>query len=226
MALYQNGANSSISFDEMISYIWLQQAFYAFISIRGLDSEISKSIRSGSVAYEIIRPYNLYFWWYIKLVAKRIANGLMRVLPVITIAVLLPWNYGIRPPHTLLNFLLFVVSLGLGLFVVVGINMLIHTIGFYTYNEDGISSMLISTMELLCGGYIPVVLLPMIIQKATYYLPFRLVSDLPFRIYSNNIGIHEGLMAIGLQLIWIVVLIFIGNMIVKRALNKVFIQGG
>ena len=129
-------------------------------------------------------------------------------------------------PATLGNFILFLISLLLGVLVVTGINMIIHTIGFYTYNEAGISSMLNSVMELLCGAYVPVVLLPMIIQKGTYYLPFRLVSDLPYRIYSGNIGISEGLFSIGLQIIWIIILIFLGNLIIKKSLKKVFIQGG
>ena len=81
-------------------------------------------------------------------------------------------------------------------------------------------------MEVLSGGLVPVVLLPGVIQKTTYYLPFRLISDLPFRVYTNNIGIYEGLTSIGLQVIWIAVLVFLGNMIVKRSLRKVFVQGG
>ena len=86
--------------------------------------------------------------------------------------------------------------------------------------------MLNSVMELLAGELVPVALLPMIIQKGTYYLPFRLVCDLPFRLYSNNIGIMEGIFSIGLQIVWIVILILIGNFIVKKALKKVFVQGG
>ena len=39
-----------------------------------------------------------------------------------------------------------VLSLILGIFVVAGINMLVYTIGFYTYNEVGISSILNSIM--------------------------------------------------------------------------------
>ena len=107
-----------------------------------------------------------------------------------------------------------------------GINLLVHTIGFYTYNEAGISSMLNSVMELLAGEMVPVALLPLLIQKGTYYLPFRLVCDLPFRLYSGNIGIMEGIFSIGLQILWIVILFVIGNLIVKSALKKVFVQGG
>lgn len=226
MALYQNADNVSMNLEQVIAYTWLHQAFYAFLAVRVMDSEIRDSIRSGNVAYEIIRPYNLYYWWYIKCVAKRVASGMLRVMPVIIVALLLPAPYGLPLPATFTNFILFIISLFLGVLVVVGISMLVHTIGFYTYNEAGISSMLNSVMEFLAGELVPVALLPIFIQKGTYYLPFRLVCDLPFRLYSNNINVMEGILGIGLQVVWIIILAVIGNLIVKNALKKVFVQGG
>ena len=123
-------------------------------------------------------------------------------------------------------FVITLISLVLGVLVVAGLNMIVYTMGFYTYNEQGIGSILNSIMEVLSGGLVPVVLLPKVIQKATYYLPFRLVSDLPFRIYTNNLGISEGILGIGLQMIWIVILIIVGDLIVKKSLGRVFVQGG
>ena len=178
------------------------------------------------MAYEIIRPYNLYLWWYIKSISKRIANGMLRVLPVIIVALILPEPYRLALPSSISNFILFLISLVLGILVVSAINMLVYTIGFYSYNDAGIGSIINSIMEVLSGGLVPVILLPNIIQKLTYYLPFRLISDLPFRVYTNNIGIYEGMLGIGLQLGWIIILVYVGNMIVKKSLGKVFVQGG
>lgn len=226
MAFYSKGSEVGMSLSEIITYTWLHQACYGLLSIRQNDKEIAKSIRDGSVAYEIIRPYNLYFWWYIKTVSKRMANGILRIWPVLIVALLLPSPYGLVLPSSFLNFILFLISLILGVFVVAGLNMLVYTIGFYTYNEAGIGNILNCIMELLSGGLVPVILLPGIIQKMTYYLPFRLISDLPFRVYTNNIGVYEGLFSIGLQVVWIVVLITLGNMIVKKSLRRVFVQGG
>lgn len=226
IAFYSTDTQVGINLEQIITYTWLHQACYALIGVRLNDNEIATMIRDGSVAYEIIRPYNLYFWWYIKTVAKRIASGLLRMFPVIIVALLLSDPYRLSLPSSFLNFLLFFISLILGILLVSAINMLIYTIGFYTYNEAGISGIMYSFMELLSGGLVPVVLLPVILQKATYYLPFRLISDFPFRVYTNNIGINEGLISLELQIIWIVFLLFIGNLIVKKSLRKVFVQGG
>lgn len=226
-AFYTYGSGvDSINLTEIITYTWLHQGFFALLSVRQNDTEIADAIKNGDVAYEIIRPYNLYFWWYIKTLAKRLSSGMLRVIPVIILALLLPEPYNLSLPSSFINFILFLISLLLGVFVVSAINMLVYTIGFYTYNEAGIGSILNSIMEVLSGSLVPVVLLPMFIQKSTYYLPFRLISDLPYRVYSNNIGISEGLFSIGLQVIWIIILVLLGNIIVKRSLKKVFVQGG
>lgn len=227
IAFYTNGkAIDSMSLSQIISYTWLHQAFYALLSVRLNDDEIANSISSGNVAYEIIRPYNLYFWWYIKVFAKRVSAGFLRVIPVVLLAYILPEPYNLLLPSSILNFILFLISLILGIFIVTGINMLVYTIGFYTYNQTGISQIINSFIELLSGSLIPVVLLPKLLQDATYYLPFRMITDLPFRLYTSNMSIYEGLTSIGLQIIWIFILIMLGNLIVKKSLKKVFVQGG
>ena len=226
MAFYSNGSEVGMSLSEIITYTWLHQACYGLLSIRQNDKEIAKSIRDGSVAYEIIRPYNLYFWWYIKVLSKRVASGLLRFLPVLIFAFLLPKPYGLSIPYSFTSFLLFMITLILGILLVAALNLLVYTIAFYTYNSNGISSILNVFMELLSGGLVPVVMLPLFIQKSTYYLPFRLISDLPFRVYSGNIYSLNALAGIILQIIWLIILLFVGNLIVKKSLKKVFNQGG
>ena len=44
MALYANGGITSMSLTQVITYTWLNQAFYAFLSVRAIDKEISDSI--------------------------------------------------------------------------------------------------------------------------------------------------------------------------------------
>ena len=104
--------------------------------------------------------------------------------------------------------------------------MIIHSIAFFTVNYKGIFSISCQLMALVSGFIIPVPLLPDIVKKITYYMPFRLIGDLPFRIYSGNISTNVAIMDILLQSIWIIIIIIIGFSLMKMALGKVFIQGG
>lgn len=226
IAFFSSGVNVGISLKETVAYLWLHQAFLSFLGVKFAFSEITDSIKNGNVAYEIVRPYNLYYWWFVSVVTKRVSNGILKFLPVMILAFILPEPYNLPFPHSFSSFILFVITFILGIFLVSSLNLLIYTIGFYTYNATGIGSILTTIMDFLAGSLVPVVMLPAIIQKSSYYLPFRFISDLPFRIYSGNIGTIEGSYSIVIQIIWIIILVFIGNIIVKKSLRKVFIQGG
>lgn len=226
ISFFKNNINVNISLKQTIAYLWLYQSFLSFIGVKLSFPEITDSIKTGNVAYEIIRPYNLYFWWLIKIIAKRVTNGLLKFLPVLLIAFHLPEPYNLPLPNSITSLLLFLLTFILGIILVSSLNLLIYSIAFFTYNSNGIESIITSIMNFLSGSVVPVILLPNIIQKITYYLPFRYISDLPFRIYSGNISISSGTSSIIIQIIWILLLIIIGNMIVKKSLKKVFIQGG
>ena len=73
---------------------------------------------------------------------------------------------------------------------------------------------------------VPIPLMPIGIQKFLNYLPFRFLSDLPFRIYIGNIGVLEGLVSVLFGAIWLIVLIVVVKLLMKTSLKKVVIQGG
>lgn len=225
-AFYSHTNNSTISFNELVTYVWLNQAFFALIYIRVKDNDILNSIKTGTVAYELCRPYSIYSWWHIKILAKKYSSVTLRFLPILMISLLLPKPYNLSLPISNLSFILFLISIFLGSFVLVGINMIIHSLTFLTKHDDGLASMLFLVAEFLSGAFLPLPLMPNIIQKISYLLPFRLIGDLPFRIYSGNINIENAFINIGFQFIWIILLVIIGSLIMKMSLKKVSIQGG
>ena len=80
--------------------------------------------------------------------------------------------------------------------------------------------------DILSGVTIPIPFFPSYLQKITNILPFRYVSDFPFRLYVGNISMNEGFNGLIVQLIWIIILVIIGNILMKKALKKAVIQGG
>ena len=207
-------------------YVWLNQAFFYLILIAVKDEQILEQIKNGTVAYELCRPYDLYWWWYLKHLSKRYAGCLLRCFPVIIVALLLPKPYNLSPPESPEAFILFIIALFLGSLLITSICMIINIITFFTYNDKGISSIIYTIGGLLSGIAIPLPLLPVTLLALTEYLPFRLISDLSQRVYSGNIQIAYGIKSIILQIIWIIILVIIGRLLMKKALSKVSIQGG
>jgi ABC-2 type transport system permease protein len=80
--------------------------------------------------------------------------------------------------------------------------------------------------DFFSGLIIPVPLMPETLKRFVYLLPFRYTSDLPFRIYAGNIGTQEAVISIGVQLLWIGIIVTFGRLWMNKALRRVIIQGG
>lgn len=221
-----SSSQQDISLRQLIQVVWLQQSFLVFILLWFRDNELINLITSGNIAYELCRPADLYSFWYAKLIAQRLSGALLRCFPIIAIASLLPHPYNFALPPSLAAFALFIIALILGLILIVAISMLLYISIFYTMNATG--SLLIFGVfgEFLSGLIIPVPLMPEFLKKIVYVLPFRYTSDLPFRIYAGNIGVREALFSIGVQLLWIGILVFIGKLWMGKSLKRIVIQGG
>ncbi len=225
-SFYRHTSIKDINLSQLMDYVWLNQAFLTLIYIGINDESIIGSIKDGTVAYELLRPYDLYTWWYIKLVAKRYALVMLRCMPILVFAYLLPEPYNLSLPFNVISFLMFLLTMFLGTILVTSINMIVNSLAFFTNENRGISSIIYTIADLLEGSQIPLPLLSGIVLIIAFFTPFRFIEDLPFRLYSGHIDYMTGFNEIGLELIWIIVLLIIGRLILKKALSKVSIQGG
>lgn len=226
-AFYRSGQNVfPMAFDQLTSYIWLQQAFLAMFMTWFYDNEIFGHITSGSIAYELCRPCDLYTMWFVKNMAIRLSRVVLRCVPILLVVALLPKPYGISLPQSAEGFLLFLVSMVLGFLVLVGFNMLVYISAFYTISPMGIRILVTSVLEFLCGAVIPIPFFPEWLQPVMYALPFGSMQNTPFLIYVGHLSVQEGLGAIGLQLAWLAALVLLGKLMMRHALGKVVVQGG
>lgn len=226
-AFYEGaGQDVPMDFQNLVTYVWLQQALFALIYMRNKDSELTKSIKNGTVAYELVRPYNLYIWWYIKCISKKLAQVFLRMFPVIILAFCLPEPYCLALPASVSSFLMSLITLILGTLILVAITVIMQTIIFFTYDDKGVNGIFYTFAELLSGLTLPIPLLPDILQSIAYFLPFRLIGDLPFRVYSGDIPLAESFENLGFQAFWLVALVLIGVALMRKATKKICIQGG
>ncbi|OAS88538.1 MULTISPECIES: ABC transporter permease [Metabacillus] len=226
-AFYQNYLHTPpISFTELITYIWLQQAFLAFIMLWFRDNELFDLITSGNIAYELCRPCGIYGFWYAKLLAQRLSSALLRSFPILIVAFFLPQPYKMTLPPSITTFMLFLSAMILGLLLLVSISMFIYISVFVTMSPVG--SLLVFGIigEFFAGLTIPIPLMPSWLQNIAYLLPFRLTADFPFRVYSGHIPQDEALIGIFIQLGWLSVLILLGRYAFDKALQRVVVQGG
>lgn len=221
-----NPAAFPMGFDQLASYIWLQQAFLAVFMLWFFDNTIFDSIVSGNVAYELVRPMDLYNMWFVKNAANRLAKAVLRCVPILVVVFLLPPPWGISLPPDFACFAAFCLTMFLGFIVVIGFGMIIYITTFYTMSAYGVRVIAISLADLLTGGLIPLPFLPDGVRQVVELLPFASMQNVPLLAYSGSIQGAELWWKIGLQMFWAVALIWIGKVMMKRALKKVVVQGG
>ena len=227
LAFYESGSGTlPMPLNQLISYVWFSQAFFAIIFLWQKDKEILLLIRNGNISYELCRPQNLYFMWMAKILGQRLANVSLRFLPILIAASFLPEPYTLSLAISIPNFIIFIISLLLSFILMVLIATLCHIGCIFTIDDRGVINIAMIIADIFSGMVIPVPFFPNTMQVIANILPFRYISDFPFRFYVGNISQSEALYSILIQIIWIIILFFLGKLLMEKALKKAVIQGG
>ena len=222
----ENPEKFPMTFEQFAAYTWLQQALLAMFNTWFWDSSIFDDIVSGNIAYELARPVDLYKMWVVKNMSTRLAGVVLRCLPVLIVAFLLPKPFGLILPKDIFTFVLFIISM-IAAFILVNLYCTFYYIfGFYTINSSGIRLFGSAIVDLLAGFIIPLPFLPAPILKVVNLLPFASMQNTTFFIYSGYISKEEAVYKICTQLFWIVIFYITGKLLIKNGLKKVIVQGG
>ncbi len=215
-----------MSFEAVVTYIWLQQAFLAVFGAWIMEGEIFDAIRNGNIAYELCRPVSIYQMWFSRSLANRTSKALLRCIPILVVASLLPSPYGLRLPASPLHAGVFLLTLVLGLLVIVAFTMLVYITTFYTLSPEGVRIFCVSAVEFFAGAVIPLPFFPEKIRYILELLPFAAMQNVPLRIYSGSMSGDEMLRAVCLQVFWLAAMVAAGRSLCRRAERKVTVQGG
>jgi len=215
-----------MEFSQTVSYIWMQQAFLALFMMWFSESSISEAITTGAIAYELVRPMDLYNRWFCQSAGNRMAIATLRCIPIFLVVFILPQPYRMVLPPSLTQVGLFLLSMPLAMGVSIAALVLLYISMFYTFHNKGAITIIAVTSDFLSGSHIPIPFFPEPVRKIVELLPFAAMQNVPLRIYSGDLAGGAALQSIALQVFWLVALILIGRLCMRRALKKVVVQGG
>ena len=208
------------------TYIWLQQAFLAFFMTWYYDAALLSSIQDGTVAYELTRPIDLYGMWFTRCIAVRASRTVLRCLPVLLIASLLPYPYGIGLPADFLHAVLFLLTMLLGVCCLTAFNMLVYITCFYTVNPTGVRMAAASIADFCTGSVVPLPFLPDTMRRMLEWTPFGVMQNVPYRVYSGDLAGGEMWRLVLMQVIWTAGMVIVGRLWMRRSLRRVAVMGG
>ncbi len=226
-AFYEaNPAAFPMTLSQSVDYSWLRQAFLTILFVWIVDGEILSAIVNGEVAYEMVRPTDLYTMWFTKNVATRLSRLVLRCGPVLLVAFLLPPPYGLSLPVSVGAFAAFLVTTALAMGNAVAYVMLLYVFSFFTVSPMGLRMLMMSLTEFLAGGIVPLPFMPPVLQKILAFSPFGAMMNVPLRVYSGHIAGQELWISMALQVFWLIAMVLMGRGFMRRACRKLQIQGG
>lgn len=218
----QAGQLESITLTQTICFIWIGQAFFQLIPYN-IDKELEWQIKTGHVAYELVRPLDLYWHWFARAFAMRLVPTLMRCLPLFILAALF---FNLPAPVSLSAGLAFTLSCLIATLLSTSITTLLMISLFWTLSGEGILRLAPHFVMLLSGMFVPIPLFPEWMQPFLLLQPFRFLVDIPCRLYTGMIPAEEAFAYIACQIAWTCAFILTGKLLMRRATSSLVIQGG
>ncbi|SFB99804.1 ABC transporter permease [Butyrivibrio sp. YAB3001] len=222
-ALYA-GKPQSVPIENVAIYVWLQQAFFRMMLAS--DSELVDKIRSGDISYDLCRPVNMYGFYYARIMAQKLMGSLMRAVPMLVMAFVLPRGWGVSLPESGLGLLAAVPALFLGLLCVCALENITVAFTMITLDPRGMQGLLNLLMLTLSGNLLPLTLFPESWQKIITFFPYAQLLDAPIRLYTGEYAPGDAFRVYVLQSFWVVVLIGLGVSMWNANRKRMIVQGG
>ena len=221
-----SGSSLPMDYSSIVTYIWLKEAFLVLFNTWAADNDLFAMITNGDISYELCRPVSIYSMWFSRTTGARIAEAIMRCIPVLLCSFLMPTAYRMTLPVNSTSFLLFLLTLFLALGITVAFCMIVYMLCFFTISPQGWRMVMTGAVDFLSGNIIPLPFFPKKYLRLLELSPFAYMQNVPFRIYSGDLIGREMYQCILRQVFWLVSLMFLGIVIWKQAEKRIVIQGG
>ncbi len=227
-AIYQSATAMSMSYQALITYVCLGQAFsFSRPGQRRIFTRIGIGIQSGDVLMDLVRPIDYQLLTFTETVGAYVVETALVSLPSYVIALVL---FGIAAPASSEAALGFLVSLMGAFFLVFSVDFLIGMMAFWTNRIWGVvwglGYVKIALLDIMAGTIIPLSLFPDWLRNIAFALPFQGMAYTPLAIYVGSIQGRAILTSILVQFAWGVVLVLLTRLIWLRARRRIEIQGG
>ena len=168
----------------------------------------------------------MYGFYYARIAAQKLTGSLMRGIPMLAFASLLPEGWGIMLPASPAGLALALLSLSLGLLCVCALENITMAFTMRTLDPRGMQGLLNMLMMTLSGNILPLTLFPDSWQKVITALPYAQLLDAPIRLYSGEYAAAQAPGILLMQAGWIILLVLLGTGMWRRNQRRMIVQGG
>lgn len=221
-AVYEHSATvGGMSLQSMISYVILATILNQYVT--GGGGSLTRDIRNGNVAIELMRPYNLLLKQIAIEVGVKISRFMRDSVPILVVAGLF---LGIDLPASWAHAGLFVISSLLGILIGWQFDLMLSMVAFWTVNTWGIRVLRNAVLLFFTGSLVPVSLFPEWLRTLSNYMPFQSMVYVPVSIYTGALPLAKALESLALQAVWLAGMFTALQLLWRRAIRSITIFGG
>ena len=222
-ALFANREQvGGLTLSDTITYAIVAQALMPTMSAYG-NRELSEAIVKGTIAVDLARPVDFYFYWAALDLGRAVYYFIFRGLVTFAIGALL---FDVQMPNSVGDLLFFLVVVALGMAVSFAFRFITNCLAFWTTDARGLLYLTNTFITFFSGFIVPLNFFPPPLAAVANALPFRGLAHLPIQVYLGKVGAGALAPLILQQLLWLAALILIGRFVLSRMIRRVALAGG
>lgn len=189
---------SGVARQDMITYTIVSVIMGNLLTI-GVQNRIAGSVRSGSVALDLLKPVNIYGIYLAEDLGDCAGALFQKAVPLLLVGTVM---FGFPAPASPVHFLLFLFSFAIGYLINWILAALLGLCAFKTLRLGPLANAKGFIMKLLSGSIFPLWFFPVGFRKILEFLPFMNIYQLPLGIYIGRYTAGEMLLRTVLQMFW------------------------
>lgn len=210
-----------IVFEQVITYITISAVIKSFMK-SGTTKEVNEKIRSGSLAMDLIRPYNFMGMTFCSKLAKIFYQFVFLSLPLLVFSILF---FKIKFA-SIFNIFCGIISIIGGIIIMFLLEYILGLLSFWFQQTWMLERLLNDIIRFMSGSVLPIWVFPNSIQTILKYFPFQYIYYKPITMITFGYNSQQMAELYFLQLLWIIGLFIISILLWKKSVRRITIQGG
>lgn len=180
---------------------------------------ISEDITKGNITKYLIKPMPIVTEYFTGAMSQKVYQMIFVAIILVIIGALLGVNF----PARFLSipvFVPFLLSLIMAMLISFLLDFSIGLLTFWVHEIDSLMGLYGLAQNFFSGRLIPLIFLPFIMREISIYLPFRYIISLPAEIAIGRIEGLNLLIALGIQLTWLIISYSIYKLLLRQGFKK------
>ena len=207
---------------QAVTFTGVSQAIIGMMSFFGWY-DLMNNVYSGAVASDLLKPMNFYTYWLAQDAGRAVASFFLRAVPVMVAYSLL---LGAILPSSVPQVAAVFFGLVLSWLVSFSYRFILNLASFWTPNAVGIARFGFMLTWFLSGFMFPLRYFPDWFISVCNLTPFPYMVNSLVEVYLGVVEGWEVVRALSLQAVWVVVLVILGQVILRKGIARLVIVGG